>query len=43
MFKLQTPKKYTLPRDKWEDKNLYDSELLNLFGLFEKNYSKYSI
>lgn len=43
MFKLQTPKKYTLPRDKWEDKKLYDSELLNLFGLFEKNYSKYSI
>ena len=41
IFNLQTPKKYTLPRDKWENKKLYDNELSKLFGLFEKNYSKY--
>ena len=43
IFNLQTPKKYELPRDKWENKKLYDSELIKLFGLFQKNYSKYSI
>lgn len=43
IFNLQTPKKYELPRDKWENKKLYDSELIKLFGLFQKNYSKYNV
>lgn len=38
---MMIPKKYSLPRDEWDDKEKYDKSLHALEKLFEQNYSKY--
>ena len=41
IFNLETPKKYSLPKNLWKDKKLYDIELNTLYNAFQTNYSKY--